>query len=122
MPEQIWFRVHFLAAPFGGTASTYLLTSWYLCRWATQYDVGDLASYASLGVLLYGMVAIATEQTVSWGGKGMVYAYGEIKRFAREMRERDKARAVQTVANDPELLRQANEAAKERNDTEKAGK
>ena len=44
----------------------------------------------------------------------MVYAYGEIKRFAREMREREKARAVKTVAGDPELLRQANEAARER--------
>ena len=109
LSEQTWFRVHFLAAPFGGTVSTYLLTSWYLCRWVTLNDIGQFAVYASLGVLLYGMFAIAAEQTISWVGKGMVYAYAEINRFVRERKQREAARAVELVASNPTLVQQVNE-------------
>ena len=97
----------------------YGLAYWYFCR---QPSISELASFASLGVLLYGIMAVAVELLATWGGKLMVYAYAEIKRFAREMREKEKAKAVELVASDPALLRQANEAAKKREKADSAAR
>lgn len=94
--------------------TTYLLASWHLRQWLAWTEIDEFAKYASLGVLLYGMGAVAVELLTTWGGKFMVYAYAEIKRFAREMREKENAKAVELVASNPALLRQANEAARER--------
>jgi len=94
-------------------ATTYGLAYLQLCRLP---GFQELASYASLGVLFYGMGAVLLDL----GSQTVFYTIGAILNYGKK---RD-AKAVELVASNPTLLRQANEtaAARERENAEKAGK
>ena len=107
-PEKL-LRWHFLAAPFGGTATTYGLAYWFLCKLPT---LQNLADFASFGVLLYGMTAVSVELLIVYGGKLVFYGIASIIKQVDKLKSEQDARAVERVARNPELLQQANDTAK----------
>ena len=95
-------RLHFLASPFGAAAATYGIAVWRLGRLPTLADFDQLAVYASIGVILYGMSAVA----VDLGGQAVFYTIGAIIKFIDERKAERNANAVRVVSSNNELAAQ----------------
>ena len=75
-----------------------------------QAEFDKLAEYASIGAIIYGIIAV----TVELGGLAVFYTIGAIIKYVGERKVEQDAKAIQRVANNPALLQRANEAASQK--------
>lgn len=101
--------MHFLASPFGAAVTTYLVTYYATgCNWPSVIDDFDkLAEYASISVILYGALAVASELIVIWGGKAMLYGIATLVRTWHEMKNSQRGDAVRIVSQENTLTADA---------------
>lgn len=100
--QDVLLRLHFLASPFGASATTYGITAWRIGRWPAMADFDALAAYAGAGVILYGMGAVV----VDLGGQIMFYTIAAIIKFIDERKEERIANAVRVVSENDDLKAQ----------------
>ena len=96
-------RLHFLASPFGAAATTYGIAVWRLGRLPVAADFDELAIYASIGVILYGMSAVV----IDLGGQTVFYTIAAIIKFMDERKAARNAAAVRAVSSNDDLMAQA---------------
>ena len=75
-----------------------------------QAEFDKLAEYASIGAIIYGMIAV----TLDLGGQAVFYTIGAIIKYVGERKVDQDAKAIQRMANNPVLLQRANEAASQK--------
>ena len=79
--------------------------------WQTgQAEFDKLADYASIGAIIYGIIAV----TLDLGGQAVFYTIGAIIKYVGDRKMEQDSKAIQRVANNPALLRQANETARQK--------
>ena len=84
----------------------------------TTYQAGhagfdQLAAYAGIAAVIYGMLAVA----VDLGGQAVFYTIAAIIKFIDEWKAEKDAKAVERVSSNPELLEQANRNAQNAGNT-----
>lgn len=85
--------------------------TWKITVWRTgQAEFDKLADYASIGAIIYGIIAV----TLDLGVLAMFYTIGAIIKYVGERKGDQDAKAIQRVVNNPALLRRANETARQK--------
>ena len=101
--QDALLRLHFLASPFGVSATTYGITAWRIGRLPLIADFETLATYAGPGVIIYGMGAVV----VDLGGQIMFYTIAAIIKFIEERKAERNASAASAVSKSEDLMAQA---------------